>query len=460
MFLLGKSIPEHIRNLPQTFLNTPFGQMMKPQIEAALRGVTQAPDAGATTTTTTPSQSQHGTVRNVTTLAHLDRELAAAAHSCAVIFFTSATCPPCKLVYPVYDELAEEAGDKGVLIKVDISSAYDIASRYAIRATPTFTSFLRGKQDHTWTGANANELRGNVRLLLATAHPTHPHRTLSLPSLQRTLPQTSYIQYKTIPNLDKLTAKLHPLDKDPILPDLTSHLTSPSTSPNNPLPTTLKDLPNYITKALTTLPTTSHFALTDLIRLLTLDPRISSYLATEPDQPTLHALLPSPSTEIPYNQKLTTIHLTTNLFTSHLAAQTLLSTPSLLTRALSLLTTSLLDTKPALKVSAVSLAHNIAVYTHNTRFEGSPDPLSEDDQVQLVASLIETIATEESSPEALEGMISALGLLVYEAPVDGAVLDLCKAMEIADRVKGKLALGLGEKVGKVVMEVGGLLGSL
>lgn len=41
MFLVGKHIPEHIRNLPQTFLNTPFGQMMKPQIESALRGVTQ-----------------------------------------------------------------------------------------------------------------------------------------------------------------------------------------------------------------------------------------------------------------------------------------------------------------------------------------------------------------------------------------------------------------------------------
>jgi hypothetical protein len=47
MFLVGKNIPDHITTLPQTVLNTPFGQMLKPQLDQALRGVTQAPVAPA-----------------------------------------------------------------------------------------------------------------------------------------------------------------------------------------------------------------------------------------------------------------------------------------------------------------------------------------------------------------------------------------------------------------------------
>lgn len=42
-FLLGKGIPQNITSLPRRVLDTPFGQMLRPQIDAALRGVTQAP---------------------------------------------------------------------------------------------------------------------------------------------------------------------------------------------------------------------------------------------------------------------------------------------------------------------------------------------------------------------------------------------------------------------------------
>ena len=43
MFLVGKPIPSHITSLPETVLNTPFGQMLRPQLDAAMRTVTQAP---------------------------------------------------------------------------------------------------------------------------------------------------------------------------------------------------------------------------------------------------------------------------------------------------------------------------------------------------------------------------------------------------------------------------------
>jgi len=42
MFLVGKGIPAHITSLPETVLRTPFGQMLRPQLDRAMRSVTQA----------------------------------------------------------------------------------------------------------------------------------------------------------------------------------------------------------------------------------------------------------------------------------------------------------------------------------------------------------------------------------------------------------------------------------
>jgi hypothetical protein len=48
-FLVGKGIPDHITSLPQTVLQTPFGQMLRPVLEQALRPVTMAPTTNPTT---------------------------------------------------------------------------------------------------------------------------------------------------------------------------------------------------------------------------------------------------------------------------------------------------------------------------------------------------------------------------------------------------------------------------
>ena len=44
-FLVGKSIPDKISTLPETFLKTPIGQMMRGQIDQSMRKMTLAPDA-------------------------------------------------------------------------------------------------------------------------------------------------------------------------------------------------------------------------------------------------------------------------------------------------------------------------------------------------------------------------------------------------------------------------------
>ncbi|EAW13218.1 bifunctional C97 family peptidase/thioredoxin family protein [Aspergillus clavatus NRRL 1] len=467
MFLVGQSIPEHIQNLPQTFLSTPFGQMMKPQLDQALRGVTQAaapaaqPLARAPVTAAARTPVSPGKVRLVSNLSQLEDQLASATSSCAVIFFTSATCPPCKAVYPTYDELAEEVGDNAVLIKIDISTAYDASSKYDVRATPTFMTFLKGAKLDEWTGADPAKLRGNVRLLVEMAHPTHPHRQLPLPGFQRTL--TSFVTYKKLPPLGKLTQKLRPHDQDPRLTPILDFITarfftSPTPAADTPLPSTLPSFPAYLASTLPSLPAENRFALIDLTRLLLLDPRASSFFAEPPHQtPLLHTILASPLSS-PYNTRITTLHLLCNLSQNPHHHPFLLSDPQTVHHT----TAALLDPNRTLRTVAASLAHNLAAANHNARFAagGAPDqdPLPEEAQVELTASLVEAIAREEGSPDSLRGMLLALGLLAYEAPVEGAVLDLCRAMGVAETVRAKAkAKGKTKEEVGLIEEVGVLL---
>lgn len=149
MFLIGKRIPEHITSLPQTVLSTPFGQMLRGQIEQTLRPITTAPTVSSATQF---SPSVHrGTqaespVKVAKNLSGFDKILASAKDSSAVIFFTSATCPPCRAIYPVFEQKARELGEKAVFIKVDIGEARDVGSRYSISATPTFMTFSKGEK--------------------------------------------------------------------------------------------------------------------------------------------------------------------------------------------------------------------------------------------------------------------------------------------------------------------------
>ncbi|KAJ5101964.1 hypothetical protein NUU61_004186 [Penicillium alfredii] len=456
MFLVGKGIPDNIRNLPRTFLETPFGKMMKPQIENALRGVTQGtgpgtvpgPSAQPQVPKTVAAPCPAGKVRIVSSLNLLESELAGASQTCAVIFFTSSTCPPCKVVYPIYDELAEEAGDRGTLIKVDIGSAYDVSMKYGVRATPTFMTFLKGEKLDEWSGANPAQLQGNVRMLLEMAHPPHPHRQLRLPSLQR--PITNFVAYKKVPPLDKLIQKLPVAFKDgPGVAAAIEFVKIRHSGSNPAADARVPELPAFATTLQSTYPTLprdSQFAVVDLVRLLFLDPRISGYFAEEAQHRTLLTLLTPLSTDelstSPYNLRIVALQLTCNLFSSPLYTEQLAVSPSsssplLRETCLRLATNSLLDAHANLRVVAASFAYNLAAFNHNSRFSNGTDRIPEEDLVELTASLLEAVAREDQSPEALHGLLFALGLLVYEAPLDGTLVDLCRAMSVAETLGAK-----------------------
>lgn len=465
MFLLGKGIPDHITNMPQAVLDSPFGQMLLPMLNQQIQakkqrgGILGIQQQTPGSSVKPQSQLHHhvGRVHNVTSTSELDQLLQRHHRSCAVIFFTSATCPPCKLLYPLYDELAAEVGDKSVLIKVDIPQAREIGSKYSIRATPTFITFLKGQQENRWSGADPGALRGNIQLLVQMAWPPHPHQSLNVPTLSN--PNAKPVLYTRVPPLTKLLAKLGVAASEAAVQDVKRFLETRASQ--GPAEATLPDVPafaSFVRDSLTRLPTDLLFTAIDLLRCGLIDPRFSGVLAEEANHQTIIAVLEhinTLSTTCPYALRLVTLQMTCNFFSSPLYPDQVLGTERLRAAITQLVATSFLDDgHPNIRVSAASLLFNVALANSQKRREGPGDVLPEDDQIELAASVLEAITQEEKSAEALEGMVLALGLLAYRAPVEGGLAGLLEAMEAGNTV---LAKKKGFPGLKLLGEVGELL---
>ena len=448
MFLVGKGIPSHITSLPQTVLDTPFGQMLKPQLDNAMRGVVQAPipSHGATQQRSMngtdgsrqgpkAKEEVRGIVYHPTKLKQLDELLASAKDSCAVIFFTSATCPPCKLVYPAYDELAASAGTKAVLIKVDLSEAYEIGARYQVRVTPTFVSFLKGEKENEWQGANEGQLRGNINLLIQMAHPPHPHTLLRVPTLHR--PYKTPVTYSKVPPIDKVVKKMGTLGTQSSVVALKDFnvVRAESGAVDAPLPA-LPELSKTIIDCTETQSAETLFPLVDLFRLALVDPRVSGYF-TQDISPILAIFnkVASMAESCPYQLRIVTLHMTCNLWTSHIFPKSLLSNEKLSAPLLQLVISSLLDASHAqVRVVAAQLAFNIAATNHQQRLVQQNDLLPVEGQIELIASLLEAARNEKESVDALRGLYLAIGLIRYLAPVKGELDEVCEAIGAKDMI--------------------------
>ncbi|KAF1847205.1 DUF862-domain-containing protein [Cucurbitaria berberidis CBS 394.84] len=478
MFLVGKGIPDHITSLPHTVLNTPFGQMLRPQIDAAMRPITQAPTPQPATPVrpqassvnthngTAPAalspgsdsalEANTGRVNNVTAIRDVDRLLNLGKDRCAIIFFTSSTCAPCKLVYQPYDDLAAEAGSKCIFMKIDFSYAdRSINARFPhVRATPTFITFVRGEKRDEWSGADPRQLRSNVEMLLNAAFPPHPHLERSTPYLLRQSQRP--ITYPKVPPLDKLVAKMGDLGNDPAVSSIVSFISArdKSGAMEAPLPR-MPQFAEFLRKSTSVLPPELLFTALDLLRITLTDIRVAGFFAEEHKgatgtPATVHHLLSHVDklgNSAPYPLRLTTLHLACNLFTSPLFIPHLLAHP-LSSTLISILTTALLDEKyPALKASALSLAMNIASSNHQIRMKKHSVNVShslpgecelvESEQVEVVASLLETLSTEEQWSDNKKMGLICVGWLVYAADMGGELKDLWKVMDAAGTV-GKI----------------------
>jgi len=398
---------------------------------------------------------QHAaSVKYPRTTKELDSLLASADRSCAIIFFTSSTCGPCKALYGLYDQLAAEAGCKAVLIKVDTHSAYAIAARYSVRSTPTFFSFLRGEQENTWSGGGSSTLRGNLNLLLQMAWPAHIHESLRLPTLRGA--NTRAVLYTKVPPLDKLMAKMGEPSENPAIRGVKNFVSARTKI--GAAEATLPDLDAFswfLRESISKLPPDIIFTVVDLLRVALADPRFSGYFAEEKDHKTIAPLLTSiiELKDCPYALRLVTLQMACNLFSSPLYLEHIMSCEKLRGQIVQLITTSLLDdTHHNVRVAAASLSFNIAVENWKLRTGGHRDGLPEGDQVELAASLLEAIGAEEVSAEALNGFLLAFGYLVFCAPKEGELVDLLKSMDAQGTVLAKRKVFKTEKLIKEIGE--------
>lgn len=161
-------------DLPSDFLSTDFGRALRPTIDRMFYGptagltpspspsipqlVTSLSRSAAERAVVSPSlarpDSSSPGLSSVASPIHVSTNLASfqsilASHRAVVAFFTSATCGPCRFIEPTFEEIAEQkTGGVGpglvAFVKVDIQvgAGHQLASRYSVRATPTFIMFM------------------------------------------------------------------------------------------------------------------------------------------------------------------------------------------------------------------------------------------------------------------------------------------------------------------------------
>ena len=144
----------------------------------------------------------------------------------------------------------------------------------------------------------------------------------------------------------------------------------------------------------------------------------------------------------------------------------LTKTQPLIEAVISLIVTSLLDTAHSTaRTAAASLAFNLArLHYHtimpNSTIQGNDSTtnaasagggLDNESATTLVAALVEGTAREldiaeaDRSENALVGLVLAMALILYRAPLDCEVMEVCRAMELsglvgrwaAERQRGK-----------------------
>lgn len=196
-----------MKDLPRDFLSTSFGAALRPTIDnmfdrPASGSLSSVPQT-AVSPSSDPTSSLTGSVHIVTNPATFNNFIK--SHRAAVALFTAPqTCPPCRVIEPIFDQLAEEkamrdkkSGATFAKIDINVGMGKMLATEWGVRATPTFMFFLDGTkvfvkyftfvlklsesfpfQIDELKGANANELRTQVDLLLFRAFP----RRLSMAS--------------------------------------------------------------------------------------------------------------------------------------------------------------------------------------------------------------------------------------------------------------------------------------
>ncbi|OSX56549.1 hypothetical protein POSPLADRAFT_1175262 [Postia placenta MAD-698-R-SB12] len=528
-FLTGGSIPSWIKDLPSDFLSTPFGAALRPTIDnmfrrpvpgaaptpatlqpspaAASAAISASPNpalaasllqamasqamspsampspqatqaASASTSTATVSAPIH----ICTNSASLDSLMR--SHRAVAVFFTSATCGPCRMIEPIFEDLAH-AKTHGM--------GNQVGSQWGVRVTPTFMFFLDGKKVHEFKGANAAELRSQVDLLLYQAFPPHPHTKLALPAVEAL--STNPILFQQVPAVDNVMAKLSSFidaslsspepaaAKEKLAPSFPGYLRMRFPPPGSGA----KAPPNLSASAqmtlrwaeatrtlASTLPPMQLFPLVDLWRLALLDEPISSWCSTAlPLLNPVHIFTDKANAALSDSPKdarnfvLVVLRLLANTFASPALARGLLAPAGKRADLTRVLVSSLLYADTAVRTAAASLAFNVAAFLQKSRVDqlvgkgvsgGGGAEEDGDWEVELVSAVLEAFSNEMQSEEVVHRLTAALAFLLRLSPVyETQLTPFLEVLQARETLKAKLTKsGFGEG-GVQKKEVRGLI---
>ncbi|KAF8636584.1 hypothetical protein AX17_003395 [Amanita inopinata Kibby_2008] len=531
-FLTGQSIPEYIKDLPTDFLSTPFGAALRPAIDAMYRGpspsITPAPvpppvaasgptdpqlansivqAVAAQGRATGPPPLTNGSanaplpatnslvapVHVITNPASFKSFLG--THKAAVVFFTSLTCGPCRIIEPVFESLAEDKGIKSQgqgafnkngagFAKVDIGVGlgYTLASEWGITATPTFMFFLDGKKIQEVKGASSSELKAQVDMLLFQAYPPHPHTRLMLLCIEKL--SFNPILFAQIPAFDAVIQKLDrfiaattwptsaprsqaqakEIVSDTVVPYLKARFTSGGEAPERP-PPFISDMLTIWSEVtiilLNALPVENLFPVVDLWRLLILDPGVGSWMAlqTRIDSHPLGLLLTKTCSDIQTTSNLRNLilielRLLANAFANVAIAQKLVDGPCK-KKITAVVVQTLLHHDAMVRSACASLTFNLCAALQKARVQnmggGVTDnrdtvvSIDEDEEweVEMISAIVEALDREKDNEDIVHRLVAALAFLVRFTPFLESSHTLLQVLQCAEVLKKKLTKGEG-----------------
>ncbi|KAG0362004.1 hypothetical protein BGZ54_008818 [Gamsiella multidivaricata] len=447
-FLVGKPIPSNITSLPADFLNTPFGQMMRPMIENMFGPSRHVPSVPFIT--------------DLSQLQSIVRQNAA-----TVVYFTSATCPPCRIIAPVFDEivLSKDKEIKGV--KVDVGVAQAIGREYGIQSTPTFVFFLFGKESSRFSGADQAELRSCIDVLIYSTHPAHPHKRLdlvfykSLPTIPALFqpPESAdavdavFTKLKTfLPQENSLSeADMKQLDKIHLW--LKKRITAKTDKSAEPTMVELgANWKPILAKIAGLLPYEKQFPLLDILRMLILHHRVAEVYAKDGNQTLIKMFNAVADNGYGASKPATlmTLRIACNSFSSPLLSTYILSSVARESTK-QLLVNTLLSDVDQHRQTASSLAFNIGLKIGESRakpldtltpsLSGDPlESLEADWNMECLSAIAEAI-NKEDSEEILYRLVASVAQFIHmEESYVGAhlmnALDLPKTLET--KIQNKL----------------------